>query len=293
MSAPKPLVMIGAVLLAAVTVAAGSLYTVSESQQGIVLQFGEYVRPAGDPGLHAKLPFFLQTVVYYDKRVLDLNLRAIDGVLLKDNRRLTVDAFVRYRITDPRAFYRAVTTEENLSAQLQPIVVASMRKVLSQYTLAEMLSIARGKSMQEITGDVEKQAEVFGIKIVDVRIGRADLPEETRDAVFKRMRTARQQEAAQLRAQGQKQSQEIRAKADSDRIVLLAEADRKSQVIRGEGDAEAGRIAADAYGADANFYGFWRSLQTYRSGLARPDAALVLSPDSPAFKALTTPPATP
>lgn len=293
MSAPKPLVMIGAVLLAAVTVAAGSLYTVSESQQGIVLQFGEYVRPAGDPGLHAKLPFFLQTVVYYDKRVLDLNLRAIDGVLLKDNLRLTVDAFVRYRITDPRAFYRAVTTEENLSAQLQPIVVASMRKVLSQYTLAEMLSIARGKSMQEITGDVARQAEVFGIKIVDVRIGRADLPEETRDPIFGRMRTARQQEAAQLRAQGQKQSQEIRAKADSDRIVLLAEADRKSQVIRGEGDAEAGRIAAEAYGADPAFYQFWRSLQTYRSGLARPDAALVLSPDSPAFKALTTPPTTP
>lgn len=278
----KKLAIIGFLIVALGFIASSSLFVVDETQQALVLQFGEPKRVIQEPGLKAKLPL-IQNVIFYDRRVLDLD-PPVEQVILADQKRLDVDAFVRYRITEPLRFYQSVGTEVALVQRLNTVVISSLRRVLGNVTLLGVLSEERAAIMDNIREQVNSEAKAFGIDIVDVRIRRADLPEETSQAIFARMRSEREREAAEFRAQGQELAQQIRSRADRERTVILAEAQREAQVLRGEGDNQALRIIAEATSRDPQFYAFYRTLEAYRTSISREDTTLVLSPDSEFFR---------
>ena len=259
-----------------------ALFTVTEMQQALVLQFGEPVRMIQTPGLKAKMPF-IQNVVLIDRRVLDVD-PPVEQVILSDQKRLDVDAFARYRITDPLKFYQSVGSEVVVEQRLASVVNSALRRVLGNVTLLAVLSKERTKVMTDIKGEVNDEAKGFGVEIVDVRIRRADLPEETSQSIFARMRSERERDAAEARAQGQEQSQQIRSRADRERTVILAEAQREAQKARGEGDHQAMKIIAEATGSDPQFYAFYRSLEAYRNALRTEDTTLVLSPTGDFFR---------
>jgi membrane protease subunit HflC len=265
-----------------------SMFVVNQQQQALVLQFREAVRTVREPGLEFKIPF-IQTVVMFDKRVLPLEPPDQEAILA-DQKRIVVDAFARYRITDPLKFFQRLNNERVAADQLSILVNSSMRQVLGTLTMKDVLSPDRGKIMVSIRDEMNAKAKAsdYGVEIVDVRIRRADLPDETSQSIFARMRSERQREAAEFRAKGQEQSQEIKAKAERERTILLAEARRKSETTRGEGDEEALRTIAIATGKDPQFYAFFRSLQAYRETLANKDTSLVLSPDSDFFRSFNS-----
>jgi modulator of FtsH protease HflC len=277
-SKSRTVLILGAVAAIVGLLAASSFFVLNETQQALVIQFGRIEREAREPGLYWKLPL-IQNVVRYDKRVLDVDPSS-ERVILADQKRLVVDAFARYRIVDVTRFYKTVGTEAAVEARLGSVLSASLRRVLGGVALQSLLSNERAAVMQRIKTQVDDEAQAFGIRIVDVRIRRADLPEETSQSIYARMKSEREREAAEFRAQGVEQAQQIKAKADRDRTVLLAEAERDAQVLRGQGDAEAIRIYADAFGRDPEFYGFYRSMQAYRKSLGSEDSTLVLSPQS-------------
>ncbi len=260
----------------------GSVYTVYETQQALVLQFGRYIRTVTEPGLHFKLPF-LQNVVYIDRRVLDFDAPA-EEVILGDQKRLVVDAFARYRIADPQRFYQAVRDEDVLRQRINSILDASLRKVLGDTPLFTVLSADRATLMERIRDDTNSRVKNFGVDVVDVRIKRADLPAENSEAIYRRMQTEREREAKELRAQGYELGQRIRASADRERRVIIAEAQKKAQIIRGQGDGEATRIFAEAFGQDIDFFSFYRSMQAYRDALADENTSFVLSPEGEFFR---------
>jgi membrane protease subunit HflC len=262
--------------------AASSLFTVNEAQQALVLQFGDPVRVIRDPGLKAKLPF-VQNVIIVDRRVLDLD-PPVEQVILADQKRLDVDAFARYRITDPLRFYQSVRDEVGAVQRMNAVINSAMRRVLGGVTLLAVLSDERTRVMSEIRGQVNTEAHSFGIEIVDVRIRRADLPEETSQSIFARMRSEREREAAEARAQGQEQSQQIRSRAERERTVIIAEAMRDAQKLRGDGDNDALRKIAEVTSRDPEFYSFYRTLEAYRKALNREDTTLVLSPKGEFFR---------
>lgn len=272
----------GVVVGAAALLVSSSAFTINEAHQALVLQFGELVRPIREPGLHFKIPF-IQNVVVLDRRVLDLD-PPVEQLILADQKRLDVDAFARYRITDPFRFYQSVQSETAADTRLNAIVNSSLRRVLGNETLLAVLSKERGRIMTEIKEQVNTEAKRFGIEIVDVRIRRADLPEETSQAIFARMRSERIREAAEARAQGQEQSQQIKARADRERTVLLAEAQREAQVQRGIGDNQALKLIAEATGSDPNFYSFYRTLESYRASFSKDDTSMVLSSKGEFFR---------
>jgi len=278
----KRLGIIGIVIVVLGILASASLFTVNETQQALVLQFGEVRNVIQEPGLKAKIPF-LQNIVVYDRRVLDLD-PPVEQVILADQKRLDVDAFARYRITDPKGFYQSVGSEAVLEQRLNTVVISALRRVLGNVTVLAILSEERAQVMTDIRSQVNAEARRFGIDVVDVRIRRADLPEETSQSIFARMRSEREREAAEFRAQGQEQAQQIRPRAERERTVILAEAQRDAQVLRGEGDNQAFRIIADATGRDAEFYSFYRTLQAYRDSLRNEDTTMVLSPTGDFFK---------
>jgi membrane protease subunit HflC len=283
MDAKSRLVLALAVLAAIVgLLAASSFFIVSEAQQALVIQLGRIEREAREPGLYWKLPL-VQTVARYDKRVLDVDPPS-ERVILADQKRLVVDVFARYRIVDPTRFYQAIGTEAAVEGRLGSVLSASLRRVLGGVALQALLSNERAGVMQRIKEQVEAEATSFGIRIVDVRIRRADLPDETSQAIYARMKSEREREAAEFRAQGFEQAQQIKGKADRERTAILAEAERDSQILRGQGDADSIKIYADAFGRDPEFYGFYRSLQAYRRALGTEDATLVLSPSSEFFR---------
>lgn len=266
-----------------------SAFTVSETQLALVLQFGNPVRTIKDPGLHFKLPF-VQNVSIYDKRLLDVDPNPVSAIT-SDNKRIVVDAYGRYRIIDPLVLRGAAGNTDGdraraaIQQRIDPQLVSSLRNVVSRTSLATLLSDERGKVMQSIQEEVNGAARAFGIEIVDVRIGSLNLPPETSQSVFERMRSERKREAAEFRAQGNEQAQRIRSSADRERVVLLAEAQAKAQEIRGEGDALAVKIYADAFGKDAQFFAFYRSLQAYRTALANGETTtFVLNPDGDFFR---------
>ncbi|OFW82556.1 MAG: protease modulator HflC [Alphaproteobacteria bacterium GWF2_58_20] len=263
-------------------VGAQSLFTVSETEQVLLTRFGEPMWVVRDPGLHAKVPF-LDEVHRMDKRILDLDPPA-EEVLLSDQKRLVVDAFARYRIMDPLRFYQTVRVEETAASRLDNLVISAMRRVMGNVDLKTVLFDGRVKAMGEIRDQVNAEVGRLGIEVVDVRIGRADLPDATLQSVFARMRSEREREAAEFRAQGQQMAQETRSKAERERTVIIAEAERAAQVRRGEGDKQAIAIQAKAFGQDAEFYAFYRSLEAYRKGLAGGDSTLVLAPDGKFFQ---------
>ncbi len=273
------LVAFGLVVLFA---AANSVYVVNQAEQAIVLQFGEPIRVVKDAGLKFKVPF-IQNVVFYDMRLLNLDPPAQE-IVLNDKKRLDVDSFTRYRIINPLRFYQTVRTEEQAQSKLAEIVNSSVRKILGRITLQELLSQKRTKIMHDISQAVKVDAEQIGVSVADVRIRRADLPLEVLQAINARMKTERERDAKEFRAQGQQQAQQIRAQAEKERTIIIAEAEKQAQITRGNGDELAIKIWNDAANQDAEFFEFYRSLEAYNNSLGNGEASLVLSPDSEFFK---------
>lgn len=281
----KPSVMFAVLaLVLSLVLGSQSFYTVPETGQVLLTRLGEPRAVVREPGLHVRMPL-VDEVHRMDKRILDLDPPA-EEVLLSDQKRLLVDAFARYRIIDPLRFYQTVRVEETAASRLDNLVISAMRRVLGNVDLKTLLSDGRVSAMTDIRNQVNDEAVRLGIEVVDVRIGRADLPDATLQAVFARMRSEREREAAEFRAQGQQIAQETRSRAEKERTVLLAEASGAAQVVRGEGDGQAIAIQARAFGRDPEFYGFYRSLEAYRKGVAGDDTTLILSPDSPFFQYL-------
>jgi membrane protease subunit HflC len=275
----------GLLFLAALALlgAYGALFTVYQTKQALVVRFGEPVRIITEPGLYVKARPFIDNVITVDNRILDLENPAQE-VFASDQRRLVVDAFARYKITDVLAFYKTVNNIDSANARLSSLLTAALRRVLGEVTLLQVVRDDRAALMGRVRDQLDREARAFGIEVVDVRIRRADLPEQNSQAVYARMQTERQRQAASIRGEGSQKSQEIRAKADRDVTVLVAEAQSRAEQIRGEGDAERNRIFAEAYGKDPDFFAFYRSMQAYEAGLRSGDTRLVLRPDSDFFK---------
>jgi modulator of FtsH protease HflC len=279
--------VIAALIIIALIVAYGALFTVYQTRQALVVRLGQPVRVVTDPGLHSKIPL-IDSVISIDKRILDLENPAQE-VIASDQKRLVVDAFARYRIKEPLRFYQTVGTVDGANLQLSTLLNSALRRVLGEATLTQVVRDQREHLMARVREQLDNEAQAFGISVVDVRIRRADLPEQNSQAVYQRMQTERQQEAAQLRAQGTQRAQEIRARADREVTVLLAEAQSKGEQTRGEGDGERNRIFAEAYGKDPDFFSFYRSMQAYESGLKSNDTRMLLKPDSEFFRYFVDP----
>jgi len=276
-----------ALLLVAFVAAYSTLFTVYQTRQALVIRLGEPIREITQPGLNVKFPL-IDTVIQIDKRILDIESSAQE-VIASDYKRLVVDAFARYKITKPLLFYQTVGSVEGGNARLLTLLNSSLRRVLGEVTLMQVVRDQREELMAKVRSQVEAEAQALGITVVDVRIRRADLPEQNSLAIYQRMQTERQQEAAQFRAEGSRRSQEIKAKADRDVTVLVAEATSTAERVRGEGDAERNRIFAEAYSRDAEFFSFYRAMQAYEQGLQKGDTRLLLRPDTDFFRFFADP----
>ncbi len=263
-------------------VAYSSLFTVQQTEQVLVVRFGKPVDIATEPGLHFKAPF-IDTVIPIDKRILDLE-NPSQEIIASDQKRLVVDAFARYRIKDALKFYQSVGSIQAANLQLTTLLNASLRRVLGEVTFIQVVRDERETLMGRIREQLDKEADGYGIQVVDVRIRRADLPEQNSQAVYERMKTERQREAAEFRAQGAQKAREIRSSADREATVIVAEANSKAEQIRGEGDGERNRLFAEAYGKDPDFFAFYRSMTAYETGLKSADTRFLLRPDSNFFK---------
>lgn len=287
----RTLTIVAVVLIVAGIFAMSSLFIVDQTEQALVLQFGQPRRVIRTPGLWVKRPF-IENVVYYDKRLLDFE-PAPEEVIAAEQKRLVVDTYTRYRIIDPLLFYQTVNSEAAVRARLNALVSGSLRRVLGSVTLSSVLSAQRADIMRRIRDEVRVQAKPFGIDVIDVRIRRADLPPENSQAIYARMESERQQQAAQYRAEGAQAALEVRAKADRERTVILAEAQRTAQITRGQGDAKATAIYAKAYDQDKDFFSFYRTMQAYRDALTGDTTSFVLSPDGSFFRYFANPDGTP
>jgi modulator of FtsH protease HflC len=274
--------IIAALVIVALIIAYSTLFTVYQTRQALVVRLGQPVRVVTEPGLNYKIPL-IDSVIHIDKRILDLENPAQE-VIASDQKRLVVDAFARYRINEPLKFYQTVGTVEGANSRLSTLLNSALRRVLGEATLTQVVRDQREQLMSRVREQLETEAQAFGISVVDVRIRRADLPEQNSQAVYQRMITERQREAQEFRSQGTQRAQEIRAKADRDVTVLIAEAQSKGEQIRGEGDAERNRIFAEAYGQDPEFFAFYRSMQAYETGLRAGDTRMLLKPDSEFFR---------
>ena len=279
MKAQKILLPIVAVLGALVFF---SVFIIKEVNQAIVLQFGDPKRIIVEPGINFKIPF-IQNVVYLDKRILNLDTPP-EEVIASDQKRLIVDAFARFQIIDPLKFYISVGNERVARSRLATIINSRLRSVLGKQELQTLLSKDRTKQMALIQEGVNTEAESFGIKIVDVRIKRADLPPANSEAIYRRMQTEREREAKEFRARGAEMAVTITSTADKEVTVILADAEKKSQIMKGEGDGMRNKIFADAFGRDPEFFAFYRAMQAYETALIGGETSLVLSPDSEFFK---------
>ncbi|MBF0129912.1 MAG: protease modulator HflC [Alphaproteobacteria bacterium] len=278
----KLLTAVAALAAIVVVLAYNALFVVQQTEQVLVLQFGEVVRTLSEPGLKVKIPF-IQNVVVYEKRIIALD-PPVEQVTLSDQKRLVVDTFTRFRISDPLRFYQTASTEARARARLSDIVNSALRRVLGNVTLQALLSPERDAIMGQIRARVDEEAKALGIDVTDVRIRRADLPDETTQAIYARMQSEREREAQEFLAQGKELAQQIRSKANRETVVIIAEAQMKAQVIHGEGDSEAGRIYAEAFQRDPEFYAFYRSLESYRKAFEGGESTMVLSPDSEYFR---------
>jgi membrane protease subunit HflC len=280
------------VLLIVCIVGYSTFFTVYQTRQALVVRLGEPVRVITEPGLHVKIPF-IDSVIFIDKRILNIESPAQEVIASSQDKgntgaaqageRLVVDAFARYRIVDPLKFYQTVGPD-GANTQLSILLNSALRRVLGAATLADAVRNRREDLMAQMRDQLNRDAQAFGIQVVDVRIRRVDLPEQNSQAVYQRMQTERQREAAEFRAQGSQKAQEIRARADRDVTVLLAEASSQSEQVRGQGDAERNRIFADAYGQNPDFFAFYRSMQAYEKSMQHGDTHLVLRPDSDFFR---------
>src|SRR5215218_4358970 len=279
--------IIAVLILLAVIVGYGALFTVYQTRQALVVRLGNPVWVVTEPGLNVKLPL-IDSVISIDKRILDLESPAQE-VIASDQKRLVVDAFARYRIHDPLKFYQTVGSIEGANSRLNTLLISALRRVLGESSFIQVVRDERPQLTQKMREQLDREAQAFGIDVVDLRIRRADLPEQNSQAVFQRMQTERQREAAEFRAQGSQRSQEIRARADRDVTVLVADATSRAEQIRGEGDAERNRIFAEAFGRDTDFFAFYRSMQAYEAGLKSGDTRMLLKPDSEFFRFFVDP----
>ena len=270
------------VLVVGLIVAASSAFTVRETEQVMVMRFGEPRRQITEPGLHFKVPF-VDTARFFDNRVLDYDAAAQE-IPTADQKQLVVNAFARYKITQPLLFFQSVGTERGMQQRFNSLINSALRRVLGEVELAVVLTPERARLMEEFTRIVAEEAKGFGVDVVDVRIKRIDLPSENSDAIFKRMRTQREQEARLARAEGGKEAQRIRADADKRQRVILAEARKKAEILQGEGDAEAQGLYNAAYGQNVDFFDFWRSMQAMTKGLSSDSTTYVGPPDSDFFR---------
>lgn len=262
----------------AVIVLPSVFYTVSETDQALVTRFGRPIAVVTAPGLHAKRPF-VDSVAYYDARLLPLE-PPTEQIILGDQKRIEVDTYTWFRIVDPLRFYQSVRTLEQARSQLTQLVSSSLRREFGQVALRTLLTGERATIISAIEKEVADKARPLGIEVADVRIHRADLPPETSQAIYDRMKSERQRDAKELRAQGYEWAQEIKSRADKERTVILAGAERQSTITRSEGDAEANRLFGAAFAKDTRFFAFYRAMQTYRRALADAGPTLILSPDA-------------
>ena len=275
------LAVIGIAVVVVGIVVFSSLFTVYQTQQALILQFGNPVGVEREAGLKFKMPF-IQNVEYFDKRILDLD-PPVQEVLLADQKRINVDAFARYKIVDPLKFRQRAVTLTNFRQVFGGLLNSEVRSEVAKVSLADMLSEQRGEVMIRIADEMKTQAPRFGVEVVDVRIGRTNLPEATTQAVYNRMRSERIAQAAQLRAEGEELKARIEAEANKDRTIIFAEANKKAQILRGEGDAQRTLVLNESYGQDVGFFDFYRSLEAY-GALGGEGTTMVLSPDSDFFR---------
>jgi membrane protease subunit HflC len=266
-----------------------SVFIVDQTQQAMVLRFGQVVAPIGGelapitkPGLYYKLPL-VDNVVYFEKRILDLDSPPLE-IIASDQKRLVVDAFGRYKIVNALLFYQSLGTVEEARDRLSSVLNSAVRRVLGDATFIQLVRDERANLMQKITDQVDREASSFGIQMVDVKIRRADLPPENSAAIYQRMQTERQRQATEIRAQGEQAARRIRAEADRSATVIVAEANGEASRLQGDGEAERNRIYAEAYGKDPEFFGFYRSMLAYTAGLKGGETRLVISPDSEFFR---------
>jgi membrane protease subunit HflC len=259
-----------------------SLFQVYQTRQALVVRLGNPQRVVTQPGLHVKMPL-LDTVIYVDKRILDLE-NPSQEVIAADQKQLMVDAFARYRVVDALKFYQTVGSVEGANSRLSPFLNSALRAALGEATLTQVVRDQREQLMARVRDQLDREAQQFGITVVDVRIRRADLPEQNSQAVYKRMQTEREREAQEFRSQGTQKAQEIRARADRDATVIVAEATNRAEQTRGEGDSERNRIFAEAYSKDPDFFAFYRSMQAYEAGLQQGDTRFLVRPDSDFFR---------
>ncbi|MBV8659461.1 MAG: protease modulator HflC [Burkholderiales bacterium] len=264
--------------IGAIWLLSSTLYTLSEGQKALIVRLGAPIEVDDSPGLKVKVPF-IDTVQFYDTRLQTL-APPPEQVILGDEKRLEVETFTRYRIVNPLRFYQALRTQDQAAIQLSQLVSSSLRRELGKVMLKSLLSSDRTAIVAQIQQEVAERTRSLGLEVTEVRLHRSDLPLETSQAIYDRMKSERQQEAKELRAQGAEWAQQIQAKADRERTVILSEAQRQSAITRGEADAEANQILAKAFAKDPKFYHFYRSLQTYRQSLSESGATLVLTPDS-------------
>ena len=275
------LAVLGLIVIAIGVTAYASLFTVHQTQQALILQLGNPIRMVSAPGLSYKLPF-IQNVEYYDRRILDLD-PPVQEVILFDQKRINVDAFARYKIVDPLEFRKRAVTNQNFRQVFGNRLNAAIRAEIGKILLADMLTEKRAQVMDVISRQMKSQAAEFGTEVVDVRIGRTDLPEATAQAVYNRMRSDRVASAAKLRAEGEEQKLKIQAIANKERTIIIAEAQRQSEILRGQGEGERNQILGEAFGKDPEFFDFYRSMEAYGEALGE-GTTMVLSPDSEFFR---------
>ncbi|MDC0456320.1 protease modulator HflC [Alphaproteobacteria bacterium] len=259
-----------------------SFFTVDQTQQALILQFGEPKRLINKPGLNFKIPF-IQDVTFFDKRVLSLVSKDSEEVILADQKRLEVDTYSRFKIIDPLLFFQTVRSEFGARQRLESIIDSSVRRVFGKYELTAILSDARTQIVDDISGEVNTTIKKLGMEIIDVRIRRADYPEATVQNIFNRMKTERNQESKEFRAEGSEEAQKIRADAEKQKVVLVAESKRKAEALRGDGDGQAIKIYSDAFGQDKKFFKFYRSMLAYENTFSNDGTTMLLSPDSDFF----------
>ncbi len=275
------LAVFGIILIVAGVVIASALFTVHQTQQALILQFGNPIRVVKDPGLHFKMPF-VQNAEFYDSRILDLDPPAQE-VILADQKRVNVDAFARYKILDPLEYRKRAQTDANFRDVFGSRLNAAIRAGIGKILLGDMLTQKRAQVMDVIAQQMKAFAPEFGVEVVDVRIGRTDLPDATAASVYNRMKSDRIAHAARLRAEGEEQKLRIQAEADRDRTVIIAEAQRTSEILQGQGEGARNQILGEAFGKDPEFFDFYRSMEAY--GKAFGDGTtMVLSPDSEFFR---------
>ncbi|HJD61185.1 MAG TPA: protease modulator HflC [Rickettsia endosymbiont of Columbicola hoogstraali] len=261
-----------------------SLFSVDQRQSAVVFQFGEAMRTIEKPGLHIKVPL-IQNVEFFDKRLLDVEVEAKE-LTAADGKRVIVDAYAKFQINNPVMFYKTVHDYQGVKIRLTRNLESSMRKVIGKISLSSLLSQERSNVMLNILNQVDGEAKSFGIDVVDVRILRADLPKENSAAIYRRMQTAREKEATQIRAEGQEESVRIRSKADKESKIILAKAYQDAQIIKGDGDEKAAKIYNSAYSVDPEFYKFYKSLLVYKNSLKKEDTNFIISPDAEVLKYL-------